>query len=159
MILINIENLEFETFFDCVGEEPVFVDYISREKLESMPRVDPVNHAEWQMETKIFSHRPENIHIVHTCSNCGQRERVNIFPVSEWEEYRKYHYDPCLPRFCHDCGCKMDLRDLYEQYKREWCEARGYKLEDMDEETGINGECYTCFNEWYDNEYLKSRGV
>ena len=44
---------------------------------------------------------------------------------------------------------------LYEQYKLEWCKARGYKLEDMDEEVGINGECYACFDEWYHNEFAK----
>lgn len=158
MILVDIEKLDFETFFDCGGAEHVFVDYISKEQIYNAPRVDPVNHAQWQMETKSFTHRPENIHIVHTCSNCGQREHVDIFPVSEWEEYRKYHYDPKLPRFCHDCGYKMDLRDLYEQYKREWCDVRGYKLEDMDEETGVNGECYACFDEWYCSEYTESRG-
>ena len=47
---------------------------------------------------------------------------------------------------------------LYESYKREWCEARGYYLEDMDEEEGINGECYACFDEWYANEYAQLKG-
>lgn len=46
----------------------------------------------------------------------------------------------------------------YEIYKRDWCDARGYKLEDMDEEVGINGECYACFDEWYNDEYAESRG-
>ena len=46
------------------------------------------------------------------------------------------------------------IRNMYEQYKREWCAARGYKLEDMDEKTGINGECYASFDEWYLNDYL-----
>lgn len=53
---------------------------------------------------------------------------------------------------------KEALTELYEEYKRDWCEARGYKLEDMDEEVGINGECYVCFNEWYDNEYKEMGG-
>lgn len=48
----------------------------------------------------------------------------------------------------------VTIRNLYEQYKREWCAARGYKLEDMDEKTGINGECYASFDEWYLNDYL-----
>lgn len=46
----------------------------------------------------------------------------------------------------------------YEIYKRDWCDARGYRLEDMDEEVGINGECYACFDEWYNNEYAELRG-
>jgi hypothetical protein len=48
--------------------------------------------------------------------------------------------------------------ELYQEYKHEWCAARGYKLEDMDEEIGINGECYACFDEWYDNEYAEMKG-
>ena len=52
----------------------------------------------------------------------------------------------------------VNLRELYEQYKRDWCDARGYKLEDMDEEIGINGECYACFDEWYNNEYREIGG-
>lgn len=43
--------------------------------------------------------------------------------------------------------------ELYEAYKREWCESRGYDPEGMDETVGINGECYACFDEWYVNEY------
>ena len=44
---------------------------------------------------------------------------------------------------------------MYESYKRSWCKSRGYDLEAMDEEIGINGECYACFDEWYANEYAK----
>lgn len=44
---------------------------------------------------------------------------------------------------------------MYESYKRSWCKARGYDLEAMDEEVGINGECYACFDEWYANEFAK----
>jgi hypothetical protein len=25
----------------------------------------------------------------------------------------------------------------------------------MNEEVGINGECYACFDEWYNNEYME----
>lgn len=50
------------------------------------------------------------------------------------------------------------LLHRYDLYKRSWCEARGHKLEDMDEETGINGECYACFDEWYKNEYQEMKG-
>ena len=50
---------------------------------------------------------------------------------------------------------KEALTELYEEYKRSWCECRGYKLEDMDAEVGINGECYACFDEWYKNEYTE----
>lgn len=45
------------------------------------------------------------------------------------------------------------LSELYEDYKREWCEVRGYDMEAMDEEVGMNGECYACFDEWYVSEY------
>lgn len=45
--------------------------------------------------------------------------------------------------------------EMYDLYKRAWCESRGYDLETIDEEVGINGECYACFDEWYANEYAK----
>lgn len=44
---------------------------------------------------------------------------------------------------------------MYESYKRSWCKARGYDIENMDEEVGIDGECYACFDEWYANEFAK----
>lgn len=53
---------------------------------------------------------------------------------------------------------KEALNELYEEYKSYWCEVRGYNLEDLDEEVGINGECYACFDEWYDNEYKQNGG-
>lgn len=56
---------------------------------------------------------------------------------------------------CQDCH---RYNKLYQQYKSDWCEARGYNLCDIDEEVGINGECYACFEEWYQNEYMGSRG-
>lgn len=48
---------------------------------------------------------------------------------------------------------------LYEEYKREWCLARGYNLIEIDEAVGINGECYASFDEWYVNEYAELKGV
>ena len=50
------------------------------------------------------------------------------------------------------------LRPTYELYKRNWCDTRGYILEDMNEDVGINGECYACFDEWYNNEYREMKG-
>lgn len=55
----------------------------------------------------------------------------------------------------HEQYRKEALDELYEEYKRDWCEVRCYNLEDIDEEVGINGECYACFDEWYNNEYLE----
>ena len=45
-------------------------------------------------------------------------------------------------------------RDLYWQYVEDWCNQRGYAAKDMDDEYGINGECYVCFEEFCDNEYF-----
>lgn len=50
------------------------------------------------------------------------------------------------------------LKELYEEYKQEWCETRGYILAEIDETVGINGECYVCFDEWYNNEYKENGG-
>ena len=48
--------------------------------------------------------------------------------------------------------------EMYESYKRSWCDTRGYVLEDMNETVGINGECYASFDEWYVNEYMNLKG-
>ena len=155
MTLIDIETLEYEPFMLENGET---VDYISSTELWKAPKIDPVNHAEWTFETLTFGHNPSTIYIQHNCSHCGRRGRTERFDVIDWEAYHKNRYKPVRPNFCPDCGYKMDLRDLYEQYKRDWCDARGYKLEDVDEEGGINGERYVSFHEWCSNEYRESRG-
>lgn len=49
---------------------------------------------------------------------------------------------------------ELNTKKAYESYKRHWCEQRGYKLEDIDEEIGINGECYSCFDEFVQNDLL-----
>lgn len=53
------------------------------------------------------------------------------------------------------------LRKFYGRYKWQWCKDRGCKPEDVDEEIGINGECFVCMeefedNEFQDEEYMKS---
>lgn len=157
MTLVDIEKLEYETF---MAEDGEIVDYISAEALYKAPKVDPVNHAEWVREVREFQYtRKGDIYINHVCSNCGNKVAPNAFSSGAWEAYEKDHYNPELPNYCSDCGYKMDLRELYEQYKRDWCLARGYELIDTEiEECGINGECYACFTEWYNNEYLATRG-
>lgn len=45
-------------------------------------------------------------------------------------------------------------RNLYNLYIEDWCNSRGYASKDIDVEYGINGECYVCFEEFCDNEYL-----
>lgn len=74
-----------------------------------------------------------------------------------------------FPDFKNDCGnCdyaqEIDkeeyynakgygLNEAYELYKLDWCKERGYKLSKVDEEIGINGECYSCQDEFEDNEF------
>ena len=50
-------------------------------------------------------------------------------------------------------GYKKLIQEAYKKYVKDWCEARGYNLEDIDFETGINGECYVCINEFEQNEF------
>lgn len=48
----------------------------------------------------------------------------------------------------------MELEEfLFEKYKEDWCKERGYTLSDIDEELGINGECFACYEEFLNNEY------
>ena len=41
----------------------------------------------------------------------------------------------------------------FEKYKQDWCNARGYDITRIDEEIGINGECYVCLDEFEINEF------
>lgn len=50
-------------------------------------------------------------------------------------------------------GYKKLIHEAYKKYVKDWCEARGYKPEDVDLEIGINGECYVCINEFEQNEF------
>jgi hypothetical protein len=46
------------------------------------------------------------------------------------------------------------LDKAYEQYKEDWCEIRGYSLEDVDEESGFyGGDCYVSKDEFFNNEF------
>lgn len=154
MKLVDIEKLEYEPFFN--EETGETVDYISAEAIYKAPVIDPVNHAEWEMK-KTF-HSNGDICIRHICSHCGELGTLKIFNAEAWDAYFKNNYVPTLRKYCHECGYKMDLHELYEQYKRDWCAARGCVLEDVDKLSSINGEIYACFTEWYNNEYMESRG-
>ena len=46
------------------------------------------------------------------------------------------------------------LLKSYGLYKREWCTARGLRSEQVDEETGVDGSCYACLEEFRDSEFL-----
>lgn len=61
--------------------------------------------------------------------------------------------DSTEPQYCPDCTAMRLTKILYELYKQTWCAERGYDISDVSEETGINGECYACFDEWYNNEF------
>lgn len=41
----------------------------------------------------------------------------------------------------------------YGLYIEDWCKVRGYNVSDVDEEFGINGECYACFEEFKEIEF------
>lgn len=46
------------------------------------------------------------------------------------------------------------LLKAYGLYKREWCAVRGLRPEQVDEETGVDGSCYACLEEFRDSEFL-----
>lgn len=51
-------------------------------------------------------------------------------------------------------------RKAYGYYKADWCKERGYNIDYVDEEHGVCGECYVCFNEFLgaefqDEEYME----
>ena len=48
---------------------------------------------------------------------------------------------------------KEMVNKAYNKYIKDWCGARGYTPSCVDPETGINGECYVCINEFERNEF------
>lgn len=48
---------------------------------------------------------------------------------------------------------KTMVNDAYNKYVKDWCGVRGYNPSHIDPETGINGECYVCINEFERNEF------
>lgn len=54
---------------------------------------------------------------------------------------------------------EIHQRDLYWRYVEDWCNQRGYTAKDVDSEYGVNGECYVCFQEFCDNEYLNDKYI
>ncbi len=78
-----------------------------------------------------------------TCDRCNTEE-INM---------KLFKFEGDNEQLCENCVNSQIQSDLYEAYKEDWCKIRGYKLEDVDEEIGINGECYVCFEEFLDNEY------
>ena len=54
---------------------------------------------------------------------------------------------------------KILLFRAYEKYKQEWCAARGYDENEIDKETGINGECYVCIREFENNEFQEAEYI
>lgn len=153
MTLVDISKLEFEPF---VMEDGKMVEYISAETLHAAPKVDPINHGEW-VQT-IRHHSNGDICITHNCSNCNKLGTINILKSDVWEHYMKDHYVPELSNYCPECGYKMDrrkLQELYKKYKFDWCYSRGYILEAVEAQGGINGECFASFDEWYQNEFME----
>ena len=48
---------------------------------------------------------------------------------------------------------KTMVNNAYNKYIKDWCEVRGCRPSHVDPETGINGECYVCINEFERNEF------
>lgn len=49
---------------------------------------------------------------------------------------------------------KKVMRKAYALYVADWCKERGCRPKDVDPETGFGGECYVCFEEFLDYEWL-----
>ena len=48
---------------------------------------------------------------------------------------------------------KTIVNNAYNKYVKDWCDVRGCRPSHVDPETGINGECYVCINEFERNEF------
>ena len=119
MHLIDIEKLDYEPFVFEDSENLEMVEYISKDNLLKAPKVDPVNHAEWVRTATPMVTQVNRTMIRYNCSHCGQSDASDIIPTDLWEADYKNTYKANLSPFCRRCGYKMDLRELYEQYKRD----------------------------------------
>ena len=120
-----------------------------------------IRHASWVTDTVIFRTNPSTVYVHKRCSSCGHKISHTSFDVEEWEAYKKDHWNPETSKYCPKCGALMDADDPYAAYKkyiRDWCHSRGYVIDEVDEETGINGECQACYDEWYTNEWAAKKG-
>lgn len=45
------------------------------------------------------------------------------------------------------------VEKTYGRYKLDWCKQRGTKPENVNEDVGVNGECYASLEEFLDNEF------
>lgn len=64
----------------------------------------------------------------------------------------RYLYDYNGEELCRSCYDDKVIEDLYQAYKEDWCFKRNISLKDIDEEVGVNGECYSCPDEFWMNE-------
>ena len=81
--------------------------------------------------------------------NGAPYEMIDVYKDMEWCENKIYELFEIIQ---HE---EIRQRNLYYLYIEDWCDSRNVSVEDVDEETGINGgECYACFSEFCDNEYL-----
>ena len=81
--------------------------------------------------------------------NGAPYEMIDVYKDMEWCENKIYELFEIIQ---HE---EIRQRNLYYRYIQDWCDSRNVSVEDVDEETGINGgECYACFSEFCDNEYL-----
>ena len=97
---------------------------------------------------------------VSLCAHCG----AELFPCAVCDDGCDWNNDTFgCHRFVHsDIFIRKQkynilLQTAYEKYKNDWCKIRGYKLADIDEEIGINGECYVCFDEFRTNEFQDAK--
>lgn len=62
--------------------------------------------------------------------------------------------DPLAQEVIKETRFEILARKAYPLYIADWCRARGYSLEDRNEENGFGGEDYVCFEEFMDYEFL-----
>lgn len=105
MYLVDIENLEYDTFMEENGS---FTDYISRENLHKAPQVDPVNHAKWIVKVRGSCCTSNKLHVSSYCSHCAEFGSVDIIPEDLWLAGYKDTYNPERHKYCRECGYKMD---------------------------------------------------
>lgn len=69
-----------------------------REIMNSVPAADvaPIHNAEWNKNNDAI-----------VCSLCG----FGMFPIFVWSKNGKHSRDTFYPRFCPDCGARMDEED------------------------------------------------
>ena len=110
------------------------------------------NHHYDEGEEKIFI----DAYLTNNASEEGRViAKVDMSCIVEYINERA-RTDAYAQEIISDTQFDILAKQTYELYKKDWCDSRGYNLQDYDEELGFNGESFACFDEYRETEFQDS---